>query len=111
MKIKQMSPQLLVADLERSLDFYTTHLGYELDFLYEDLMPVSAMRGIAYISNRANRDKVARMNTLTCIFRSKLLKHFSKISRAGRLTSYNPYGKEFYITDPDGYILGFIENE
>ncbi len=22
-----------------------------------------------------------------------------------------PYGWEFYISDPDGYILGFIENE
>lgn len=20
-----------------------------------------------------------------------------------------PYGKEFYITDPDGYIIGFLE--
>src|ERR1700704_2605048 len=32
----KMSPQLLVADIERSIEFYTNGLGFDLDFRYED---------------------------------------------------------------------------
>jgi hypothetical protein len=35
-KIKKMSPQLIVADINRSVEFYTKKLGFEMDFLYED---------------------------------------------------------------------------
>jgi catechol 2,3-dioxygenase-like lactoylglutathione lyase family enzyme len=35
-KIKKMSPQLLVRDLDRSIAFYTGKLGFELEFRYED---------------------------------------------------------------------------
>ena len=31
-----MSPQLLVADIDRSIEFYTKRLGFDLDFRYED---------------------------------------------------------------------------
>ncbi len=34
--IKSISPQFVVANLERSLDFYTKELGFEIDFRYED---------------------------------------------------------------------------
>ena len=49
MKIKQMSPQLLVTDLERSLEFYRTELGFEIDFLYEDFYAGSAARDRVFI--------------------------------------------------------------
>src|SRR3954462_14490936 len=35
-RIKKMSPQFLVADLERSIEFYTKTLGFDIDFRYED---------------------------------------------------------------------------
>jgi catechol 2,3-dioxygenase-like lactoylglutathione lyase family enzyme len=35
-KIKSMSPQFVVADLETSIDFYIQKLGFEIDFRYED---------------------------------------------------------------------------
>ncbi len=35
-KIKKMSPQILVTDIGRSIEFYTKKLGFEVDFLYED---------------------------------------------------------------------------
>jgi catechol 2,3-dioxygenase-like lactoylglutathione lyase family enzyme len=31
-----MSPQLLVADIDRSIEFYAKILGFEVDFRYED---------------------------------------------------------------------------
>src|SRR5512138_3929568 len=34
--IKQMSPQLLVADIDRSVEFYTKKLSFEVAFRYED---------------------------------------------------------------------------
>jgi len=34
--LKKMSPQLLVAHLEDSIEFYTKKLGFSLDFRYED---------------------------------------------------------------------------
>ena len=35
-KIKKMSPQLLVADVDRSIEFYTKKLGFDVEFRYED---------------------------------------------------------------------------
>ena len=35
-KIKKMSPQLLVTDLDNSITFYSEKLGFELEFRYED---------------------------------------------------------------------------
>ncbi|MGZ3874156.1 MAG: VOC family protein, partial [Mucilaginibacter sp.] len=35
-KISSMSPLFVVADLERSVDFYAQNLGFKIDFRYED---------------------------------------------------------------------------
>ena len=34
-KIKKMSPQFLVTDIEHSIEFYTKKLGFALEFFYE----------------------------------------------------------------------------
>ena len=34
--IKKMSPQFLVTDIDRSIEFYTKKLGFDVDFRYED---------------------------------------------------------------------------
>ena len=36
LKLKGMSPLLLVTDLNQSIAFYTRQLGFEVAFLYED---------------------------------------------------------------------------
>ena len=35
-KIKQMSLQFLVTNIDRSIEFYTKTLGFQVDFRYED---------------------------------------------------------------------------
>jgi predicted lactoylglutathione lyase len=35
-KIKKMSPQFLVTDIEHSIEFYTKKLGFDIEFRYED---------------------------------------------------------------------------
>src|ERR1041385_2712039 len=34
--IKKMSPQLVVSDLDSSIEFYTEKLGFDVDFRHED---------------------------------------------------------------------------
>ena len=34
--IKKMSPQLLVTNIERSIEFYINKLGFDVDFRYQD---------------------------------------------------------------------------
>ena len=36
MTITQLSPQIIVSDLQRSIVFYTTQLGFNVEFRYED---------------------------------------------------------------------------
>ena len=51
--IKSMSPQLLVADIERSIGFYTTQLGFEVDFRYEDFYAGISKDGFSiHLKNR-----------------------------------------------------------
>lgn len=35
-QIKKMSPQLLVSDIDRAIQFYTKKLCFAIDFRYED---------------------------------------------------------------------------
>jgi predicted enzyme related to lactoylglutathione lyase len=113
MKIKQMSPLLLVTDLECSLDFYTTQLGFELDFRYEDFY--------AGIRNDAHRIHLKLGQPVQSDEEEHLDLYFSvenidRLFETFKKQSLNiiqslremPYGKEFYVADPDGYILGFI---
>ncbi len=116
MIIKQMSPLLLVTDLERSLEFYANHLGFKIDFLYEDFY--AGIRNEAHRIHlklgkpvQSNEEEhldlyfsVEAIDFLFESFKNQSLKIIQPLREM-------PYGKEFYIADPDGYILGFIENE
>lgn len=63
--IKKMSPQLLVADIDRSIEFYTTMLGFELDFRYEDFyagivkdgFSIHLKSGNPFTEERKNKEK------------------------------------------------------
>jgi catechol 2,3-dioxygenase-like lactoylglutathione lyase family enzyme len=52
--IKRMSPQFLVADINRSIDFYTKQLGFEVAFRYEDFpSPQSLSKGLCLAKDSA----------------------------------------------------------
>ncbi|MDB5139443.1 MAG: ble 2 [Mucilaginibacter sp.] len=118
-KIKKMSPLFVVADLERSLDFYTRELGFEIDFRYEDFYAgiirdsytVHLKLGSTAIEERANRrenehlDLVFSVEDIQSLFEAIKSRPVIIVQPLREM----PYGSEFYITDPDGYILGFIE--
>jgi catechol 2,3-dioxygenase-like lactoylglutathione lyase family enzyme len=118
-KINKMSPQLLVADLNKSIIFYTEQLGFELEFRYEDFYAGIIMDGCSIhlksgtpsLEERSNKRK---NNDLDIVFSVEnvedLYDQFVKKSiDIVQPLCYQPYGKEFYIADPDGYIFAFLE--
>jgi|SRR6516162_3207422 catechol 2,3-dioxygenase-like lactoylglutathione lyase family enzyme len=117
--IKKMSPQFLVSDLGRSIEFYTKELGFDLDFRYEDFYAGIIKDGFSIHLKSGNpfpeERKIRRMHEdLDLIFSVGEIKEFYKEMQARTLDIIQPlrempYGKEFYISDPDGYVLGFLE--
>ena len=114
-----MSPQLLVTDLDRSIEFYTKKLGFDIDFRYEDFYSgvikdghsIHLKSGKPSLEERQNR----RDNEdLDIIFSVQDIEDLYEEYSARSVEFAQPlrdmaYGKEFYIADPDGYIIGFLE--
>ena len=120
-KIKGMSPQLLVSDINRSIEFYTKQLGFEVSFLYEDFYSGIAKDGYSIhlklaktsIEERENRrinehlDITFSVEGIEDLYEDVLAKPVEVIQPLRNM----PYGREFYITDPDGNIIAFLEEE
>ena len=118
-KIKKMSPQLVVTDIERSIEFYTKTFGFEVDFRYEDFYAgiikdghsIHLKSGIPSHEERKNRrnngdlDIVFSVDGIEDLYAqlSNILGEFIQPLRD------MPYGKEFYVADPDNYIICFLE--
>lgn len=120
-RIKKMSPQFLVTDLDRSIEFYTKKLGFDIDFRYEDFYSgvvkdgcsIHLKLGEPSIDERQNR----RDNEdLDIVFAVQGIEELYEDYSQRSIEFVQPlrdmaYGKEFYIEDPDGYILGFLEED
>jgi catechol 2,3-dioxygenase-like lactoylglutathione lyase family enzyme len=117
--IGYIAPVFRVVDLARSIGFYRDQLGFELDFSYEDFY-ASVHRDGCYIhlncAPPTPRDQAAfeRAEHLdACAIVSDAETLAEEFSEAGAAFSVPvremPYGTEFYVRDPDGYIIGFIQ--
>ena len=117
--IKGMSPQFLVTDLSRSIDYYTRKLGFEVDFLYEqfyagisrDGHSIHLKLGKPTAEERTLRRKDEHLDvTFTVEGIDAIFSDFQAQSIDVVQSPRNmPYGREFYICDPDGYLLAFVE--
>jgi len=117
--IRGMSPLLLVVDLDRSMSFYGEHLGFTIDFRYEDFYAgmVSEHFTLHFKCGEPNPrgGEDARKNVeLDLVFAVTAIEELYQVMEAGAVEIVQPlrempYGKEFYICDPDGYIISFIE--
>lgn len=114
-----IAPVFRVADLSRAIRFYTEQLGFVLDFLYDDFY-ASVNRDGCHIhlkcASPTERDQSAfereeHLDALITVASAEKLA--AEFSNAGVSFSVPPrtmpYGTEFYVRDPDGYILGFVE--
>ena len=114
-----MSPQLVVTDLERSIEFYTKKLGFDLDFRFEDFYSGITKDGYSIhlkAGNPTMEERKSRKSNqdLDIVFSVDNIEHLSEEFSAKFVEFIQPlrnmpYGKEFYVADPDGYILGFLE--
>ena len=117
--IKKMSPQLVVRELDRSLDFYTKKLGFEVEFRYDDFYSgiIKESNSIHLKLGKPSEDEKQRRKNnedLDIVFSVENIENlYDEFSR--KLVEFTqplrdmPYGREFYISDPDGYILAFLE--
>lgn len=117
-RIKKMSPLFIVADIERSIGFYTEKLGFDIDFRYEDFYAgvvkdgcsIHLKSGKPSIEKRESKrnnedlDIVFSVDGIEDLYQELSAKSIEVVQPLHNM----PYGKEFYIADPDGYILSFI---
>lgn len=118
-RIKKMSPLLLVSDLKHSIEFYTKKLGFDVDFLYEDFYAGIIKDGYSihlkinetFIKNRENSRSKEDIDITFSIDDIEEL-YEDLLNRSVDITQLlrtMPYGKEFYVADPDQNIIAFLE--
>jgi len=117
-KIKSMSPQFLVKDIERSVEFYNKNFGFAVDFRVEDFYVGLVRDGYTLHLKSGNPSQEERKNKrhnedLDVIFTVSDVDALYQelIAESVEVTQplcERPYGKEFYIADPDVYILAFL---
>ncbi len=112
-----MSPQFVVSDLDKSLQFYTEELSFDINFRNEDFYAgigcdghsIHLKTGSPAKEERERRRKDEDLDIyfgvtdIDSYYEHILSRDIEVIQPMRKM----PYGKEFYIVDPDGYILGF----
>lgn len=118
-RIKKMSPQFVVADLDRSVEFYTKKLGFDIDFRYEDFYVGIIKDGFSihlktgqplgggrqHEKDHEHLDITFSVDDIDYLYEELSSKSVAVIQPLRQM----PYGKEFYVSDPDGYIVAFLE--
>jgi catechol 2,3-dioxygenase-like lactoylglutathione lyase family enzyme len=117
--IKGMSPQLLVSDLDRSIGFYTGVLGFRVQFRYEDFYAgigrngysIHLKQGTPLAAEREYRRENEHVDITFSVAGIEEFYHGLPASSVDVVQHLRemPYGKEFYISDPDGYVIAFLE--
>ena len=113
---KQMSPQLPVTHIERSIEFYTKKLGFSLDFRYEDFYAGIIKDGFSIHlkagdlpgndkKNKEDLDITFSVDSIERLYEDLLSKSINIVQPLRDM----PYGKEFYLADPDGNRIAFLE--
>jgi len=114
-----VAPVFRVTQLSRTIAYYREKLGFDLEFCYEGFYASVCREGChvhLQCASPTPRDQLAfeRAEHIDACFVVQAIEGlWTSIASVGAATTVPlrkmPYGKEFYIRDPDGYILGFIE--
>ncbi len=120
-RLTGMSPQFPVADLERSIRFYTEQLGFDLDFRYEDFYAGIVRDGhsihLKLAEATPEERRFRRENEhldITFTVDDIDAAYADVLNRTVRVIQplrTMPYGREFYVSDPDGCILAYVETK
>jgi catechol 2,3-dioxygenase-like lactoylglutathione lyase family enzyme len=119
-RVTGIAPQLLVDDLDRAIAYYRDKLGFELDFQYESFYASVTRDGFAIhlkqapklAAEREHRKENEHLDAYISV--SGIRGLFSELEKSGaRVTKpleERPWAcLDFYVEDPDGYILCFSE--
>ena len=119
-KLTGIAPQFLVDNLQRSIEYYCQHLGFGLDFIYEAFYASVSRDGCAIHlkaapkadADRAHRKQHEHLDAYIDVRNAATL-HDELRSRGALVTKpleERPWScRDFYVEDPDGYILCFSE--
>ena len=120
--LKKLTPLLLVADLNRAISFYNHSLGFDVSFRYEDFYAgmvkdgctIHLKLGNSFQKEREERRKNEDIDLVFSI--DNIQQFYDTIDKTSvsivQVLREMPYGMEFYIADPDGYIISFLsEND
>lgn len=113
--INQITPLLLVSDLELAITFYVRQLGFKVTFRYEDFYAGIEKDGHSIhlkTDYRESKETPERdgNDDIDLIFAvDNLSGVFAEISKMAvdiiQPLREMPYGCEFYISDPDGHVI------
>lgn len=115
-----IAPQFLVDDLDRAIAYYCSKLGFELDFKYQSFYASVSRDGFAIhlkcapklAAEREHRKSNEHLDAYISVAGIRDL--FSELETRGANVisplEEKPWAcVEFYIEDPDGYVLCFSE--
>jgi catechol 2,3-dioxygenase-like lactoylglutathione lyase family enzyme len=115
-----IAPQFLVDDLNAAIAYYRDKLGFDVDFCYESFYASVSRNGLAIhlkcapktVGDRAHRKQHEHLDAYIAVTGVAIL-HDELRSRGALITKpleERPWScKDFYVEDPDGYILCFSE--
>ena len=117
--LSDIAPVLRIKEMTRSLSFSQAQLGFELDYLHEKFYGSVVCDGChIHLQCRtpAKRDQTAfeRGEHLDACVIVRDAHALSQSLAAAQVIftvplHQMPYVTEFYVRDPDGYILGFVQ--
>ena len=120
MEVTCVAPQFLVDDLAPAIAYYRDCLGFQVDFVYEsfyasvsrDGFPIHLKCAPKTAADRTHRRQNEHLDAHVGVTGIEAL--FDELEERGarivRALEDRPWGcKDFYVEDPDGYILCFSE--
>ena len=119
-KVTGIAPQFLVDDLQVAIEYYRDKLGFATDFVYESFYASVSRDGSSIhlkcapktVSDRTHRKQNEHLDAYIGVHGIEAL--FEELESNGarviRRIEERPWAcKDFYVEDPDGYILCFSE--
>lgn len=119
-EVTSLAPQFLVDDLSASIAYYRDRLGFEPDFVYESFYASVSRTGFSIhlkcapktVADRIHRKQNEHLDAYVGVRGIEAL--FEELKSKGahiiRSIEQRPWGcKDFYVEDPDGYLLCFSE--
>ena len=119
-RLTGIAPQFVVDDLRQAIAYYRDNLGFQLDFEYQSFYASVSRDGFAIhlkhapklAADREHRKQNEHLDAYVSVLGIADL--FSELQARGahiiRSLEERPWAcRDFYVQDPDGYILCFSE--